>query len=460
MPAAKVNVIIRRTEWRPPTMTSSDENEIWEPQPPGLLSPWHTPEREELQGRARRFAMDEVLPVANELDPQKGEIPASLLTRLAELGYFGITVPVEQGGLGLGVFEYCMVAEELARAWMSTASILARSQGLGTTVADDDRRRELLGRSARGEWIGAIALSEPDAGSDLAGVSTRAVLEGGEWVVTGRKRWCGNAKAADFIQVLVRVRDPEPDEPRSRGLKNLLLEKKRGEFPEGLTGHPIDKVGYHGFLTWDLTFDGVRIPADNVLDDANAGSDEDGRAGDGEDGRAGDGRAARAGFAAAQKFLNTARVHTAARAVGLARAALEDSVLYLQEREQFGHPIGDFQALRFAVAEMAAQIEQSRAFYRQVAHLLDLGVPCEKEAAMVKLEATEMSVRVTNQAMQLHGGNGYTTERQVERHWRDARLTTIFEGTSEIQKRIISDRLLPRSPLAGGRGARPQVDHR
>ena len=157
--------------------------------------------------------------------------------------------------------------------------------------------------------------------------------------------------------------------------------------------------------------------------------------------------AEQAGFAEAQKFLNTARVHTAARAVGLARAALEDSILYLQEREQFGHPIGDFQALRFNVAEMAAQIEQSRAFYRQVAHLLDLGVPCEKEASMVKLEATEMSVRVTNQAMQLHGGNGYTTERQVERHWRDARLTTIFEGTSEIQKRIISDRLLPRSPL-------------
>jgi alkylation response protein AidB-like acyl-CoA dehydrogenase len=419
-------------------MTSTDsaaETETWDPQPPALLPPWHTPEREELQEQARRFAMDEVLPVANELDPQKGEIPASLLGRLAELGYFGITVPEENGGLGRGVFEYCMVSEELARAWMSTASILARSQGLGTTVADDDRRAELMSRSARGEWIGAIALSEPDAGSDLAGVATRAVLEGDEWVVTGHKRWCGNAKAADFIQVLVRERDPEPGESRSRGLKNLLLEKKRDEFPEGLTGYPIDKVGYHGFLTWDLEFDGVRIPAGNVLDDANASSDEGPEA-------------TRAGFAAAQKFLNTARVHTAARAVGLARAALEDSILYLQEREQFGHPIGDFQALRFAVAEMAAQIEQSRAFYRQVAHLLDLGVPCEREASMVKLEATEMSVRVTNQAMQLHGGNGYTTERQVERHWRDARLTTIFEGTSEIQKRIISDRLLPRSPLS------------
>jgi alkylation response protein AidB-like acyl-CoA dehydrogenase len=427
-----------RSERRLPTMTSSD-NETWQPKPPELLPPWHTPDREELQLQARRFAVDEVLPVANELDPQKGEIPAPLLDRLAELGYFGITVPKEHGGLGLGVFEYCMVSEELARAWMSTASILARSQGLGTAVADDERRAELMARSARGEWIGAIALSEPDAGSDLAGVSTRAVLEGDEWVVTGRKRWCGNAKAADFIQVLVRERDPEPGESRSKGLVNLLLEKKRGDFPDGLSGYPIDKVGYHGFLTWDLTFDGVRIPAGNVIDEANAAKDEAGI----EEGDA----AKRAGFAEAQKFLNTARVHTAARAVGLARAALEDSILYLQEREQFGHPIGDFQALRFNVAEMAAQIEQSRAFYRQVAHLLDLGVACEKEASMVKLEATEMSVRVTNQAMQLHGGNGYTTERQVERHWRDARLTTIFEGTSEIQKRIISDRLLPRSPL-------------
>jgi alkylation response protein AidB-like acyl-CoA dehydrogenase len=420
-------------------MTSTDspatDTEIREPQPPALLPPWHTPEREKLQEQARRFAMDEVLPVANELDPQKGEIPASILERLAELGYFGITVPAEQGGLGLGVFDYCMVSEELARAWMSTASILARSQGLGTAVADGERRADLVARSARGEWIGAIALSEPDAGSDLAGVSTRAVLEGDEWVVNGHKRWCGNAKAADFIQVLVRERDPEPGESRSKGLVNLLLEKKRGEFPAGLSGYPIDKVGYHGFLTWDLEFEDVRIPAGNVIDEANNAGGSDAEAG-------------RAGFAEAQKFLNTARVHTAARAVGLARAALEDSIRYLQEREQFGHPIGDFQALRFAVAEMAAQVEQSRAFYRQVAHLLDLGVPCEREASMVKLEATEMAVRVTNQAMQLHGGNGYTTERQVERHWRDARLTTIFEGTSEIQKRIISDRLLPRSPLS------------
>jgi alkylation response protein AidB-like acyl-CoA dehydrogenase len=411
-----------------PADTASD---TWLPEPPALLSPWHTPARAELQEQARRFAMDEVLPVANELDPQKGEIPQRILERLGELGYFGITIPEADGGLGLGVFEYCMVSEELARAWMSVASILARSQGMGTAVADPDRRADLLRRSAGGSWIGAVALSEPDAGSDLANVQTRAVRDGDEWVVTGHKRWCGNAKAADFIQVLVRVADPEPGESRSRGLRNLLLVKERGSFPAGLSGYPIDKVGYHGFLTWDLTFDEVRIPADDLIVGPDEGGDDSG-----------------AGFREAQAFLNTARVHTAARAVGLARAAVEDSVLYLQEREQFGHPIGDFQALRFALADMAAQVEQARAFYRQVAHLLDEGLPCEREAAMVKLQATEMAVRVTNQAMQLHGGNGYTTERQVERHWRDARLTTIFEGTSEIQKRIISNKMLPRSPLS------------
>ncbi|MCZ2815712.1 acyl-CoA dehydrogenase family protein [Modestobacter sp. VKM Ac-2984] len=410
-------------------------DDTWLPQPPVLHSPWHTPERAALMEQARRFAMDEVLPVANELDPQKGEIPQHLLERLGELGWFGITVPAADGGLGLGVFEYCMVSEELARAWMSVASILARSQGMGTAVADPDRRRELLRRSAGGSWIGAVALSEPEAGSDLANVQTRAVRDGDEWVVTGHKRWCGNAKAADFIQVLVRVADPKPGESRSRGLRNLLLVKERGSFPPGLSGYAIDKVGYHGFLTWDLTFDGVRIPAADLIvgPGEGGGSDSSGDSG--------------AGFREAQAFLNTARVHTAARAVGLARAAVEDCVLYLQERAQFGHPIGDFQALRFTLADMAAQVEQARAFYRQVAHLLDEGVPCEREAAMVKLQATEMAVRVTNQAMQLHGGNGYTTERQVERHWRDARLTTIFEGTSEIQKRIISNTMLPRSPL-------------
>ncbi len=391
------------------------------PPVPMVAPPHRTPEREELQARARRFAAERVLPVANELDPVKGEIPRALLEDMAREGWFGITVDREHGGMGLGAFEYCMVSEELARAWMSVGSIIARAQGAGTGVADPVRRAELLRRSAAGRWIGAIALSEPDAGSDLAGVTTRAVRDGDDWVVTGRKRWTGNALAADFIQVLVRTADPGPQEKRSAGLATLLVEKERDSFPDGVTGRPIDKIGYHGFTTWDLEFDGLRVPAANRIGEA--------------------------GFADAQRWLNTARVHTAARAVGLARAAVEDCVVYLQQRRQFDHPIGDFQAVRFALADMAARVEQARAFYQHVAHLVDLGLPCEREAAMVKLTATEMAAEVTGQGIQLHGGNGYTTEHQVERHWRDARLTTIFEGTSEIQRRIIADRLLPRSPL-------------
>ena len=398
-----------------------------------LTTPWHTPQRAALQAQARDFAMSRVLPLADELDPQKAEMPPELIAELAGHGWFGITVATEHGGMGLGVFEYCLVSEELARAWLSVGSILARGQGLGTQVLDEVRRAELLARSAKGDWIGAIALSEPTAGSDLAGVQTRAVRDGDDWLLTGRKRWAGNALAADFVEVLARVRDPAAGESRSAGLEPFLVVKDRAAFPAGMTGRPIDKIGYHGFLTWDLELDGVRVPdADRLTGlygDSGAAADS-------------------GGFASVQRGLNIARVHTAARAVGVARGALEDTAAYLQEREQFGHPLADFQALRFALADMAAEVDQGRAFWQQVAHLLDQGVPCERAAAAVKLLTTEMSVRVTGQAMQLHGGNGYTTERRVERYWRDARLTTIFEGTSEIQKRIVSDRLLPRSPLA------------
>jgi len=401
-------------------------SDVRPPELPALPPPWHTPEREALQQQARAFARDEVLPVANELDPVKGVMPPELLARIGELGYFGITIDREHGGLGLGAFEYCMVAEELARAWMSVASIIARAQGLGTGVQDATERERLLRLSAKGDWIGAIALSEPQAGSDLASVQTRAVRDGEHWVVTGKKRWCGNAKAADFIQVLARTRDPEAGESRSVGLETLLLVKPREEWVPGLTGEAIDKIGYHGFLTWDLDFDGVRIPVGNVV---STGQQE-------------------GGFSGVGAWLDIARVHTAARSVGVAQAAVEDCTLYLQQREQFGHPIADFQALRFALADMASEVQQCRAFYRQVAHLLDSGVDCTEQAAMAKLRASEMAAAVTSQAMQLHGGNGYTTERQVERHWRDARLTTIFEGTSEIQRKIISDAILPRPQTA------------
>ncbi|MCU1602642.1 MAG: acyl-CoA dehydrogenase, partial [Frankiales bacterium] len=342
-----------------------------------LLPPWATDARRALQAEARAFALETVLPVADELDPDKREMPAELVQAMADKGWFGITIPAASAGLGLGVLEYCLVSEELARAWLSVASILARGQGLGTQVTDPVRREQLLKRSAAGDWIGSIALSEPDAGSDLAGVATTAERDGDGWVLTGHKRWAGNALAADFIEVLARVREPGPDEPRSAGLEPFLVVKERGAFPDGMAGTTIDKIGYHGFLTWDLVLDGVRVPDSDRLTglygDAGAAGDE-------------------GGFASVQRGLNIARVHTAARAVGVAQGALEDTQAYLLEREQFGHPIAEFQALRFALADMAADVAQSRAYWCQVAHLIDEGVPCESEAAMVKLQCTEMAV--------------------------------------------------------------------
>ncbi len=405
-------------------------SDLIEPPVPVVTPPYATDERIELQAEARRFAMEEVLPLANELDPERADIPRTFLDRMGELGYFGITIPAQYGGMGLGVFEYCVITEELARAWMSVASIIARAQGMGTQLGDEARRRELMARSARGEWIGAAALSEPGAGSDLANVACRAVQDGDEWVLSGEKRWCGNALAADFITVLARLRDPEPGERRSAGLATFIVPKQRDAFPPCLRGEPIAKIGYHGMTTWNLWFDGLRIPLDHRIGWHYAGS--------------GDGAATRDTFAVLQAGLNVARVHTAARAVGLARGALEDSLAYSKERVQFEQPIANFQVIRFKLADMATDIEATRALVYQVAQAMDDGQPVEQEAAMVKLFATEMAVRATGEGMQIHGGNGYTTERSVERYWRDARLTTIFEGTSEIQRRTISDRLLGR----------------
>jgi len=391
-------------------------------------SPYLSDERLEIQAAARRFSMEEVLPLANELDKQKADIPDGFLKRIGAMGYFGIMIGEDLGGMGRGVFEYALITEELARSWMSVASIIARGNGMGTNVGDPERRVDLLKRSARGDWIGAAALSEPGAGSDLANVQCRAVRSGDEYVISGEKRWCGNALNADFIMLLART-DNASKGQRSRGLESFLIVKDRGSFPKGLTGSAIDKIGYHGITTYHLLFDGLRIPAENVLGSRmyEGATTPQGRA-----------------FNATMHGLNVARIHTAARAIGLARGALEDSLAYAQERVQFGQPIGMFQAIRFKLADMATQVEAARALMYQAAHDCDAGEPIEIEAAMAKLFATEMAERVTSEGLQIHGGNGYTTERSVERYWRDARLTTIFEGTSEIQRKIISDRLIGR----------------
>jgi alkylation response protein AidB-like acyl-CoA dehydrogenase len=376
-----------------------------------------TEERLMIQQSAREFSMKEVLPVANELDKVKADIPMSLRDQMGKLGYFGILIPEEYDGLGLGVFEYVLVAEELARGWMSVASIIARGNGLGGGFSEE-QKRTYLPRMAKGEFLGAVALSEPDAGSDLANISCRARRDGDEWVITGNKMWCTFADGADYMTVLARTAELDP-EHRHANTGMFFFEKERGSLPDGISGTPVNKIGYHGWRTWDLRFEDFRVPASALL-------------GGGE----------RSGFKSAMGFLESARAHTAARAIGLARGGLEDATAYAKQRVQFRQPIANFQAIRFKLAEMAAEIEAARQLMYFVADAIDTGKRCDKEAAMVKWFASEMAERVTSQALQIHGGYGYTTDLPIERYWRDARLTKIFEGTSEIQLRIISDRLL------------------
>ena len=379
-----------------------------------------TDERRMIQETARAFAMKEVLPIANKLDPEKGDIPRELIQKLADMGYFGIVIPEQYGGMGLGVFEYCLITEELARAWMSVASIIARGNGLSAGRGmTEEQRAVFLPRAARGEFLGAAAMSEPDVGSDLGDISCRARRDGDSWVINGNKYWCTFADGADFLIVIARTSDAPPGK-RHLGLSMFFVEKKRGELPAGCNGAPIPKIGYFGWKTWELAFDNFRVDASSMI---------------GEEGKA---------FYYATSGLETARAHTAARAIGLAQGALDDSVQYANDRRQFGRSIAEFQAIRFKIAEMATQIEAARQLNYFVCEQIDTGQRCDKEASMAKLFASEMAERVCSEGLQIHGGAGYTTLHAVERHWRDARLTKIFEGTSEIQKRIISDRLLGR----------------
>lgn len=374
-----------------------------------------TDEQLMIQTAARDFALKEVLPIANEYDPERRDIPQSLLAKLSEMGFFGITIPQEYGGLGLGCLEYCLVTEELARAWMSVSSIIRPM--LGYQAMTEAQKRNYLPKMATGEMLFAFSMSEPGTGSDISGLSTRAERDGDDWLITGNKYWCTNADGSDAILMLARTEPVDKAKPYL-GISAFVVEKPRGSLPQGCAGAPIPKIGYFGWKTWELALDRCRVPHANMVS-------EPGRA-----------------FYLATSGLEVARAHTAARAIGLARGGLEDALKYAQERVQFGRAIGEFQAIRFKLAQMATDIEAARQLLYSVCRKIDTGVRCDVEAAMVKLFATEMAERVTSEALQIHGGAGYTTHYAVERHWRDARLTKIFEGTSEIQLRVISDRLL------------------
>lgn len=373
-------------------------------------------ERRMFRDETRKFVKNEVLPEAQERDQEEQHMSEELVDQLAEMGFFGILIDEDYDGLGLDLKSYAVIAEELSRGWMSVGSIIARGQSLAG--ATHEQKETYLPKMARGEMLKSIAISEPGAGSDVAAMSTRAEKDGDEYVINGQKMWTTFAKGSDFILTYA-VTDPDA-EPAHRGISAFIVEKPAGTFNrEGLNGQPVNKIGYHGWDTWMVNFDDVRVCEDKLV-----------------------GREEGQGFYQIMQFFEEGRVHTAARAVGVARGALEDAVQYAHEREQFDQHIADFQALRFKLAEMATQVEAARALTLQVADAVDAGEQASAQAAMAKLFASEIAEDVTSEALQVHGGYGYTTEFDVERHWRDARLTRIFEGTSEIQKKIIADELL------------------
>lgn len=391
---------------------------------PRIPAAYRSEDREAIQQLARSFALNEVLPVANRLDPEHGLIPDELRAEMGRLGFFGLMVPTDHDGLGLGVFEYALVTEELARAWMSVASIIARA-ALANSL-NPDQRAEYLPRAARGEWLGAFAMSEPGAGSDIASIRTRATRTQGGWLLNGQKMWCTFADQADCLIVVART-TPYDSGHRHQGIRQFALHKERGLLPAGVSGNPVRKIGYFGWNTFELSFNDCFVPDSGLLGAGERDNDD--------------------GFKRTAAGMATPRIHTAARAIGLARGALEDSIRYVQERQQFDHPIADFQATRFRIAKMSARIEACRALMYQVASDADRGEASQVQAASLKYLASEMAEQVTSDALQLHGGAGYTTDLPIERYWRDARLTKIFEGTSEIMLRLVSDGLLPPTPF-------------
>ncbi|MEM7276144.1 MAG: acyl-CoA dehydrogenase family protein, partial [Actinomycetota bacterium] len=296
--------------------------QIVDPRPP-IPAPYRTDERVAIQEMARDFAMNKVLPAANELDPEHGMMPPELVKEMGQLGFFGIMIPERYDGLGLGVFEYALITEELARAWMSVASIIARS-ALAAGL-DPDQKEIYYPMAARGEWLGSFAMSEPDAGSDIASIRTRADKVDGGWVLNGQKMWCTFADQSNAIIIVARTTPYDPDN-RHRGIRRFVLHKEPGTFPDGCVGNPIRKIGYHGWHTFDLSFTDCFVPDDGLI---GYRRDENGES-----------RGDKQGFVAAAKSMTIPRIHTAARSIGLARGALEDSVAYVQEREQFGRPIG------------------------------------------------------------------------------------------------------------------------
>ncbi|HLV60538.1 MAG TPA: acyl-CoA dehydrogenase family protein [Fredinandcohnia sp.] len=368
----------------------------------------------------RAFVKAEVEPIAHKLDNEGAEIPKELVQKMAELGYFGLIFSPDYGGSGLDALSMTVVTEELSRAWLSVGSVMTRMLITGTLIeanGTEEQKRTWLPRLCSGEVLAAAAFTEPEAGSDAAAVRTRAEKNGDKYLVTGEKAWCTFANRAHVLCTLVRT---DPSQPKHKGLSILLVPKPADGFaPPRLSGDPIPTIGYKGMNSYNVAFDGYEVPADNLL------GLQEGK-----------------GFYQLMATYEYARIQTAARAVGVAQAALDAAIAYAKEREQFGKPIAQFQAIRHKLAKAQTEIEAARQLTYYACRMKDSGKRCDLEAGMAKAFAAEMAEHVTSECLQVFGGYGYSREYPAQRYWRDARVFRIFEGTSEIQYEVIARRIL------------------
>ena len=385
-------------------------------------------EQREIVQVIRDWVEREVYPVASDLE-HADEFPTALVEQMKELGLFGVTIPTEYGGLGLDLTTYALIQVELARGWMSLSGVLNThfiSAWMIKTHGTGEQRERYLPRMASGELRFAYSMTEPHAGSDVQAIRTRAVREGGEWVVTGQKMWATNGLRAGAVMLLA-VTDPEA-EPRHRGMTAFILEKEPGvsDLPGLTIPPPLRKLGYKSVESTELVFDGFRTPADSVLG-----------------GEAGVGQ----GFKYFMGGIELGRVNIAARAVGIATRAFEEAIRYAQEREAFGKPIAHHQAIQLKLAQMATKTEAARLLMLQAAQKKDAGERADLEAGMAKLFATETAEEAALEAMRIHGGYGYSQEFVVERLYRDAPLLILGEGSNEIQQLLIARRLLEKHKI-------------
>jgi (2S)-methylsuccinyl-CoA dehydrogenase len=377
-----------------------------------------------IRDQMRKFADSEVVPHAQEWHRANRYIPLDIIVQMSELGVFGLTIPEAYGGLGLGKESMCVVSEELARGYIGVGSLGTRSEIAAELILSggtEEQKNEWLPKLASGEVLPTAVFTEPNTGSDLASLRTRAVREGDTYKVSGNKTWITHPVRADLMTLLVRT---NPQESGHRGLSMLLAQKRRGTdenpFPAaGMSGTEIEVLGYRGMKEYEIAFDAFEVPAANLLGGVEG-----------------------LGFKQLMQTFESARIQTAARAIGVAQAAMEQALAYAQQRQQFGQPIVNFPRVSDKLAMMATEIMIARQLTYFAARQKDSGRRCDLEAGMAKLLAARVAWAAADNAVQIHGGNGFALEFPVSRLLCDARILSIFEGAAEIQAQVIARRLL------------------